>query len=62
MAGFLMKQMVGNQLNEVTGGLGLGGGDDNADKTAEGEDPETILLKLESRLILGSLELDYMIY
>lgn len=40
MAGFLMKQMVGNQLNEVTGGLGIGGGDQNAEKTAEGEDPE----------------------
>ncbi|VDO06656.1 unnamed protein product [Haemonchus placei] len=35
--------MVGNQLNEVTGGLGLKGGDDNAEKTAEGEDPEVCL-------------------
>lgn len=51
MAGFLMKQMVGNQLNEVTGGLGLGGGDDNAEKTAEGEDPEVALSLSTKRLI-----------
>ncbi|KAJ1363504.1 Chloroperoxidase 1 [Parelaphostrongylus tenuis] len=49
MAGFLMKQMVGNQLNEVTGGLGLGGGDDNAEKTVEGEDPEVIAARLEEQ-------------
>lgn len=41
MAGFIMKQMVGNQLNEITGGLG--GGDEGQEKTAEGEDPEVIL-------------------
>lgn len=46
-----MKQMVGNQLNEVTGGLGLGGGDDNAEKTAEGEDPEVALSLSTKRLI-----------
>ncbi|PAV77747.1 hypothetical protein WR25_22722 [Diploscapter pachys] len=39
MAGFLMKQMVGNQLNEVTGSLGMGG-DNNGEKTEGGEDPE----------------------
>ncbi|PIO71997.1 synaphin protein [Teladorsagia circumcincta] len=49
MAGFLMKQMVGNQLNEVTGGLGLKGGDDNAEKTAEGEDPEVVAARLEEQ-------------
>ncbi|KAK6730996.1 hypothetical protein RB195_007455 [Necator americanus] len=48
MAGFLMKQMVGNQLNEVTGGLGIGG-DQNADKTAEGEDPEVVAARLEEQ-------------
>lgn len=44
-----MKQMVGNQLNEVTGGLGLGGGDDNAEKTVEGEDPEVVAARLEEQ-------------
>lgn len=34
-----MKQMVGNQLNEVTGSLGMGG-DNNGEKTEGGEDPE----------------------
>lgn len=41
MAGFLMKQMVGNQLNEVTGALGVGGNaDEGGEKTETGEDPE----------------------
>ncbi|CAL2029890.1 Protein CBR-CPX-1 [Caenorhabditis briggsae] len=45
MAGFLMKQMVGNQLNEVTGGLGLK--DDGGEKTETGEDPEVVAARLE---------------
>jgi hypothetical protein len=39
MAGFLMKQMVGNKLDEVTGALGGRSGDDE-NKTVDGEDPE----------------------
>uniref|UniRef100_A0A8R1HK35 Putative complexin-1 n=1 Tax=Caenorhabditis japonica TaxID=281687 RepID=A0A8R1HK35_CAEJA len=46
MAGFLMKQMVGNQLNEVTGGLGLKN-DADGEKTETGEDPEVIAARLE---------------
>ena len=41
-----MKQMVGNQLNEVTGSLGMGG-DNNGEKTEGGEDPEVIAARLE---------------
>jgi hypothetical protein len=39
MAGFLMKQMVGSKITEVTGGLNLGGGDDGGEKAAD-DDPE----------------------
>ncbi|CAI2321779.1 unnamed protein product [Caenorhabditis sp. 36 PRJEB53466] len=46
MAGFLMKQMVGNQLNEVTGGLGLNK-DEGGEKTETGEDPEVVAARLE---------------
>ncbi|EFO84721.1 hypothetical protein GCK72_001175 [Caenorhabditis remanei] len=45
MAGFLMKQMVGNQLSEVTGGLGMK--DDGGEKTEAGEDPEVVAARLE---------------
>ncbi|CAB3407929.1 unnamed protein product [Caenorhabditis bovis] len=38
--------MVGNQLNEVTGGLGLNN-DNNAEKTETGEDPEVVAARLE---------------
>lgn len=40
-----MKQMVGNQLSEVTGGLGMK--DDGGEKTETGEDPEVIAARLE---------------
>ncbi|KAF7630761.1 hypothetical protein Mgra_00008969 [Meloidogyne graminicola] len=46
MAGFLMKQMVGNKLDEVTGGLNRLGGDDE-NKTLEGDDPEVIAARQE---------------
>lgn len=45
MAGFLMKQMVGNKLDEVTGALGRSGDDEN--KTVDGEDPEVIAARQE---------------
>lgn len=37
-----MKQMVGNQLNEVTGAFGGGGDNAGGEKTETGEDPEVI--------------------
>ena len=40
MAGFLLKQVVGNKINEVTGGLNLGSDDNSGEKTLEREDPE----------------------
>uniref|UniRef100_A0A183BTE2 Putative complexin-1 n=1 Tax=Globodera pallida TaxID=36090 RepID=A0A183BTE2_GLOPA len=43
MAGFLMKQMVGNKFDEVTNKLG---GDDEP-KVVEGEDPEVIAARQE---------------
>lgn len=46
MAGFLMKQMVGNKLDEVTGGLNRLGGDDEV-KPVDGEDPEVLAARQE---------------
>jgi hypothetical protein len=40
MAGFLMKQMVGSKLDEVTGALGGNNRGDDENKTVDGEDPE----------------------
>uniref|UniRef100_A0AC35UAB0 Complexin-1 n=1 Tax=Rhabditophanes sp. KR3021 TaxID=114890 RepID=A0AC35UAB0_9BILA len=44
MAGFIMKQVVGSQLKEMTGGLS--GGDDQ-EKNETGEDPEVIAAREE---------------
>jgi len=42
-----MKQMVGNKLNEVTGGLKLGNENEEGEKTETGEDPEVIAARKE---------------
>uniref|UniRef100_A0A915E3X6 Putative complexin-1 n=1 Tax=Ditylenchus dipsaci TaxID=166011 RepID=A0A915E3X6_9BILA len=49
MASFVMKQMVGSKINEVTGGLNKLGGDDGGDgtKNETGEDPEIIAARME---------------
>ncbi|KAI6203163.1 Complexin [Aphelenchoides besseyi] len=49
MASFIMKQMVGNKLNEVTGGLDkLGGGNEEGGEKGEGgEDPEVVAARKE---------------
>jgi len=51
MAGFLMKQMVGNKLDEVTGGLNRLGGDDE-NKTLEGDDPEVFFKNYLNKIII----------
>lgn len=51
MAGFLMKQMVGNKLDEVTGGLNRLGGDDE-NKTLEGDDPEVFLVLIFIKMLI----------
>ncbi|OUC46516.1 synaphin protein [Trichinella nativa] len=49
MAGFIMKQVMGDKLNDIKGGLdkltGDGGGEA---KTESGEDPEVIQARLEA--------------
>jgi len=40
-----MKQMVGSQLKEMTGGLG--GGDEGGENVQQGEDPEVIAARKE---------------
>jgi complexin-1/2 len=45
MAGFLMKQMVGNKLNEVTSQIGGGSGDGEGAKAEE--DPEIVAARKE---------------
>ncbi|CEF68549.1 Complexin [Strongyloides ratti] len=47
MASFVMKQMVGGQLKEMTGGLGDLTGGDAENKTETGEDPEVIAAREE---------------
>lgn len=47
MASFIMKQMIGSKLDEVSGGLNKLGGDDNENKTETGEDPEVVAARLE---------------
>jgi complexin-1/2 len=45
MASFVMKQMIGNQLNDVTSSLG--GNKEEGEKTEGGEDPEVIAARKE---------------
>ncbi|KAI1702780.1 synaphin protein domain-containing protein [Ditylenchus destructor] len=47
MASFVMKQVVGSKINEVTGGLNKMGGDDGGEKEQQGEDPEVIAARKE---------------
>ncbi|CAD5207125.1 unnamed protein product [Bursaphelenchus okinawaensis] len=47
MASFIMKQMIGNKFDEVSGGLSKMGGEDNENKTETGEDPEVVAARLE---------------
>ncbi|KRY91409.1 putative complexin-1 [Trichinella pseudospiralis] len=49
MAGFIMKQVMGDKLNDIKGGLDkLTGDGGNEAKTESGEDPEVIQARLEA--------------